>query len=203
MQFGTSGDNPRITQDFDGDQKADFAVTRKAGGNLFWYILGTTNGFVGVQFGHEMDVPARGDFDGDGKADIAVFRPSSGFWYILKSSSGFAAVNFGLSSDKLVPADYDGDGKTDIAVWRPDGGVWHYLKSSDGSYNAFQFGQNGDLPTQGDYDGDGRTDFSVWRPNQSANESGVFYKYSVLTGFNAVGWGNSTMKIPANTIQNQ
>lgn len=203
VQFGISGDNPRVTQDFDGDQKADFAVTRKSGGNLFWYILGTTNGFTGVQFGFETDVPVRGDFDGDGKADIAVFRPSNGFWYILKSSGGFAAVNFGLSSDKLVPADYDGDGKTDIAVWRPIGGVWHYLKSSDGSYNAFQFGQNGDLPTQGDYDGDGRQDFSVWRPNQSANESGVFYKYSILTGFNAVGWGNSTMKIPANTIQNQ
>ncbi len=203
VQFGTSGDNPRITQDFDGDQKADFAVTRKAGGNLVWYILGTTGGFVGVQFGLETDIPVRGDFDGDGKADVAVFRPSSGIWYILKSSGGFAAVNFGLSSDKLVPADYDGDGKTDIAVWRPDSGVWHYLKSSDGSYNAFQFGQNGDLPTQGDYDGDGRTDFSVWRPNQNANESGVFYFYSVLDGFNAFGWGNSTMKIPANTIQSQ
>ena len=202
FRFGTSGDNPRITQDFDGDQKADFAVTRKTGGHLFWYILRTTGGFAGIQFGLETDIPLRGDFDGDGRACLAVFRPSNGFWYILKSTGGFAAVNFGLDSDRLVPADYDGDGKTDIAVWRPESGVWHYLKSSDGSYNAFQFGTGGDFPTQGDYDGDGRFDFSVWRPNQSANESGIFYKYSVLTGFSAFGWGNSTMKIPANTIQN-
>jgi hypothetical protein len=202
VQFGAPGDNPRVTQDFDGDQKSDFAVTRKAGGYLFWYILGTTGGFAGFQFGLETDVPLRGDFDGDGRACLAVFRPSNGFWYILKSTGGFAAVNFGLSSDHPVPADYDGDGKTDIAVWRPEDGVWHYLKSSDGSYNAFQFGTGGDLPTQGDYDGDGRHDFSVWRPNQTPNESGVFYKYSVLTGFSAIGWGNSTMEIPANTIQN-
>ena len=201
VQFGASGDNPRVTQDFDGDRKADFAVTRKSGGHLFWYISGTTSGFAGIQFGLATDIPLRGDYDGDGKADIAVFRPSNGFWYILKSAGGFAAVNFGLGSDRLVPADYDGDGKTDIAVWRPEGGVWHYLKSSDASYNAFQFGQSGDLPTVGDYDGDGQYDFSVWRPNQSANESGVFYKYSVLTGYSAFGWGNSAMKIPANTIQ--
>lgn len=203
VQFGSAGDDPRITQDFDGDQKADFAVTRKTGGNLFWYILGTTSGFIGVQFGLDTDVPVRGDFDGDGKADVAVFRPSNGTWYVLKSSGGFAAVRFGLSDDEPVAADYDGDGKTDIAVWRPADGVWHYLKSSDWSYNALQFGQNGDLPAQGDYDGDGRADFSVWRPNQSENESGAFYIYSVLTGFNAVGWGNSTMKIPANTIQSR
>ncbi len=203
VRFGISGDNPRITQDFDGDGKADFAVTRKSGGSLFWYILGTTSGFAAVQFGLETDIPVRGDFDGDGRADVTVFRPSSGTWFILKSSGGFAAVNFGLSTDKLVPADYDGDGKTDIAVWRPADGVWHYLKSADGSYNAFQFGQIGDLPTQGDYDGDGRTDFSVWRPNENANESGVFYRYSVLTGYFAFNWGNSTMKIPANAIHNQ
>lgn len=201
-RFGAPGDNPRIAQDFDGDQKADFAVTRRSGDYLFWYVLSTTGGFRAVQFGLATDVPVRGDFDGDGRADPAVFRPSNGFWYILQSSGGFAAVNFGLGSDRLVPADYDGDGKTDIAVWRPEDGFWHYLKSSDGSYNSFQFGQIGDLPTAGDYDGDSRFDFSVWRPNQSANESGVFYKYSVWTGFNAFGWGNSTMKIPANTLQN-
>ena len=202
FQFGISGDNPRITQDFDGDQRADFAVTRNQGGNLIWYVFGTTAGFQAVQFGLAEDLPLRGDFDGDGRADIAVWRPSNGVWYILKSTGGVAYVQFGLPTDKPVTGDYDGDGKTDIAVWRAADGVWHYLKSSDGSYNAFQFGLNGDLPTQGDYDGDGRTDFSVWRPNQTQNESGIFYVYSVLSGFQAFGWGNSTMNIPANSLQN-
>ncbi len=202
FQFGISGDNPRVTQDFDGDNKADFAVTRKQNGSLVWYISGTSSGFRAVQFGLETDIPLRGDFDGDSKADVAVFRPSNGVWYILKSSGGIDYVHFGLGTDKPVTGDYDGDGRTDIAVWRPETGVWHYLKSSDGSYNALQFGLSGDLPTQGDYDGDGRTDFSVWRPNQNENESGVFYVYSLLSGFRAFGWGNSAMTIPANSLQN-
>ncbi|HXG86252.1 MAG TPA: S8 family serine peptidase [Pyrinomonadaceae bacterium] len=200
-QFGTAGDNPTVTQDFDGDGKADFAVTRKENDKLVWYILGTTSGFRAVQFGNASDRPLRGDYDGDGRADLAVYRPETGIWYIQKSRDGFAAVQFGVSTDKTVAADYDGDLKTDIAVWRPETGVWHYLKSSDGSYNAAQFGISRDLPTPGDYDGDGRTDFSVWRPNTTINESGVFYVYSVLSGFSAHGWGNSTMKIPANTLQ--
>ncbi len=202
FQFGLSGDNPRVTQDFDGDLKADFAVTRKQDGYLYWYIYGTTSGYRVFQFGLDSDIALRGDFDGDGKADISVWRPSNGVWYIMKSTGGTDYIQFGLPTDKPVPADYDGDGKTDIAVWRPSDGVWHYLKSSDGSYNTFQFGLTGDLPTPGDYDGDGRTDFSVWRPNQNENESGVFYIYSELSGFQGFQWGNSTMKIPANSLQN-
>jgi subtilisin family serine protease len=202
VQFGASGDNPIVTQDFDGDGRADFAVTRKASGKLFWYILGTSAGFRAVQFGDATDRPVRGDYDGDGKADVAVYRPETGVWYIQKSRDGFAAAQFGDSTDKTVAADYDGDGKTDIGVWRPASGVWHYLKSSTGSYNAFQFGASGDLPTPGDYDGDGKSDFSVWRPSAAfAGESGTFYVYSVLSGFSSFGWGNSTMKIPANSLQ--
>jgi len=201
VQFGAAGDNPIVTQDFDADGKADFAVTRKVNDKLLWYILGTASGFSSRQFGIATDRPLRGDYDGDGRADFAVYRPETGVWFVQKSRDGFAAVQFGVSTDKTVAADYDGDGKTDIAVWRPETGVWHYLKSSDGSYNALQFGISRDLPTPGDYDGDGRTDFSVWRFNLAPNESGVFYVYSVLSGFSAFGWGNSTMKIPANTLQ--
>ncbi len=206
VQFGLPGDDPTITQDFDADGKADFAVTRRVNGKLIWYILGTTSGFRAFQFGNETDKPLRGDFDADGKADLAVYRPASDFpantFYVLKSSDGkLLVVQFGNSAtDKIVPADYDGDGKTDIAVWRETTGVWYYLKSSDGSFNAFQFGASGDLPTPGDYDGDGRTDFSVWRANQNPSDSGVFYVYSVLSGNSTVLWGDKTMKITANSL---
>jgi subtilisin family serine protease len=209
VQFGQAGDNPTVTQDFDGDEVADLAVTRKQNGRLIWYVA-LADGSISVrQFGNETDIPLRGDFDGDGKADLAVYRPNSdspaNAFFVLKSSdNGLIAVQFGNSTtDKGVPADYDGDGKTDIAVWRETTGDWHYLKSSDGSYNVFHFGASGDLPTPGDYDGDGRTDFSVWRPNASGNEPGTFYVYSVLSGYTIFGWGNSTMKIPANTLQSQ
>jgi hypothetical protein len=208
-QFGQTGDNPLITQDFDGDNLADYAVTRKQNGKLVWYISLSTGGFRIQQFGNETDKPLRGDFDGDGKADLAVYRPATDspantFFVLRSSDNGYVVIPFGISTtDKIVPADYDGDGKTDIAVWRETTGVWHYLKSSDGSYNAFQFGTSGDLPTPGDYDGDGRTDFSVWRPNATQNESGIFYIYSVLSGSSGVGWGNSSMKIPGNSLGSQ
>ena len=201
VAFGTNGDDPLVTQDYDGDGKTDFAVTRVQNGSLIWYILGSNSGFRAANFGLAGDKPARGDYDGDGRADLAVYR--AGIWYLMQSSAGFKAVNFGTSADKIVAADYDGDGKTDIAVWRPANGFWYYLKSSDNSFQAVAFGQNGDLPTPGDYDGDGKIDFSVWRADSTANNAGIFYNYSTTSGFAAFGWGNATMRIPANTILEQ
>jgi subtilisin family serine protease len=209
FQFGQAGDNPNITQDFDNDRKADFSVTRPVNGTLVWYIFGSSSGFRGIQFGSASDKPLRGDYDGDGKADLAVYRPANGSpantFYIQRSSdNNLTALAFGTSAtDKIVPADYDDDGKTDIAVWRATNGVWYYIQSSDGGYRGVLFGAAGDLPTPGDYDGDGRTDFSVWRPNANQTNAGVFYVQSALSGFSAVGWGNSQMKIPANTMLSQ
>jgi hypothetical protein len=195
-----------MTQDFDGDNKADYTVTRYQNGNLFWYIYGSTSGFRAVQFGSASDKPIRGDYDGDGKADIAVYRRSHGSpantFFIQKSSDNqVTARTFGVStSDRVVPGDYDGDGKTDIAVWRATTGVWYYVKSSDGSFSSFQFGQANDLPTPGDYDGDGRTDFAVWRREATANANGYFYVQRSTAGFSAFGWGNSQMSILAYNI---
>jgi subtilisin family serine protease len=205
VHFGTAGDNPRITQDFDGDGKADPAVTRKENGQLVWYILGSSMGFRGYQFGLENDLPIRGQYDFDNKADLAVYRPApSNTFFILKSDGGaVTATTFGISTtDTPVPGDYDGDALTDIAVWRSTDGVWYYLKSSQGgAFGAFQFGMNGDLPAPGDYDGDGKTDFCVWRP-ASAPSQGIFYVNRSTAGFLATGWGTTGMKIPANSILN-
>jgi thermitase len=209
FQFGQTGDNPVVSQDFDNDNKTDFAVTRLQGGNLFWYVFGSTSGFRAVQFGNASDKPIRGDFDGDGRADLAVYRSASGSpantFIIQKSSDNNLIVNnFGNSdTDKVVAADYDGDGKTDIAVWRATNGTWYYIKSTNGSFDAIQFGLNGDLPAPGDYDGDGRTDFAVWRPSGNANQSSSFFVQKSIEGFSAFGWGNSQMKIPANSILGQ
>ena len=209
FRFGLPGDNPNISQDFDGDNRADFAVTRAQGGLLIWYIQGSTSGFRSVQFGNAGDRALRGDYDGDGKADLAVYRPNTDVpantFFVQRSSNNMWLIQtFGISTtDKTVPADYDGDGKTDIAVWRNTDGIWHYLKSSNGSYNAFSFGLSGDLPTPGDYDGDGKADFAVWRGDPNPNLNGIFYVQRSTTGFTAFAWGNSTMKIPANSMQSQ
>jgi subtilisin family serine protease len=209
FQFGLAGDNPTVSQDFDGDGKVDYAVTRAQGASLIWYIFGSTSGFRAVQFGNATDRAIRGDYDGDGRADLAVYRPSTdapaNTFFIQRSSNNTTLVqNFGVSTtDKVVPGDYDGDNKTDIAVYRTTEGSWHFIRSSNNNYNVFQFGLAGDIPTPGDYDGDGLTDFAVWRANQSQNESGIYYVQRSTSGFTAFGWGNSTMKIPAYSMQSE
>lgn len=202
VHFGAPGDNPKVTQDFDADGKSDPAVTRKENGQLVWYILGSSIGFRAYQFGLQNDLPLRGEYDGDNRADLAVYRPGSNTFFILKSTNGGVIANtFGISAtDTPVTGDFDGDGLTDIAVWRSTDGVWYYLQSSNGAFKAFQFGAAGDLPAPGDYDGDFRTDFCVWRPGAAPNQ-GIFYIYRSFSGFQAMGWGTTGMKIPANSAQ--
>jgi hypothetical protein len=207
VPFGAAGDEPRITQDFDGDGRADPAVTRNVGGTLTWYINRSTAGFVAISFGSAAtDAPLRGDYDGDGKADVAIYRNQSGApantFYVLRSSTGtVAGQNFGNSAtDNVLPADYDGDGKTDYAVYRFSGagtGNWYWLRSSDGAFASVAFGAAGDVPAPGDYDGDGKTDQAVWRSGAAA----AFYLNRSSAGFNAIGFGTTGDQVVGYDLQ--
>jgi hypothetical protein len=176
--FGSPGDDPSVSADYDGDGKADPAVYRSgtsSGTQSFYYYRpsATPNvSFVGVAFGSSGDKPTPGDFDGDGRADFGVRRLTSNngaIFYILKSNGGFEAVPWGFFNDAFAPGDYDGDGKTDFAVVRRGNGYEWYILERDGGMNFFQFGQYGvfgdDRIASGDYDGDGRIDAAVWRPD--------------------------------------
>lgn len=207
IPWGTIGDNPNVTQDFDGDFQADLAVTRKEGGSLVWYIKLTATGSVYVQqFGNANDRPIRGDYDGDFHSDLAVYRPSGGVpantFFAFHSTSGtVSAATFGVSeTDKVVPGDYNGDLKTDFAVWRTTTGVWYWISSADGSITAYQFGLPGDLPVPSNYDGFGKTDYAVFRPSTGEFWVAITNDTSALS---YLRWGNSTMKIPAYSMQVQ
>ncbi|MDQ3749868.1 MAG: VCBS repeat-containing protein [Acidobacteriota bacterium] len=139
-QFGQNGDKP-VAADYDGDGRADYAVFR----NGVWYILRSSQGFIGIQFGEAADKPVPADYDGDGKADVAVFRPSNSTWYLLQSTAGFTGIQFGITTDIPAPADFDGDGKADIAVFRPANGTW-YLNRSTAGFTGVQFGATNDIP---------------------------------------------------------
>jgi hypothetical protein len=212
VAFGAGGDDARITQDFDGDGKADPAVTRNVGGSLTWYILRSTAGFTSVPFGNATtDVSVRGDFDGDNKADVAIYRNSTGSpsntFYVLRSSDGgVQGQAFGnFNTDYITPGDFDGDNKTDYAVWRGVGagtpGTWYWLDSSTNAFHALNFGAGGafgvgDQPVMGDYDGDAKTDQAVWRPG-----TGTFYVNRSTAGFIGVAFGASGDAPPAFTLQ--
>jgi hypothetical protein len=179
-QFGSPGDLPFLTGDWDGDGKADPAVyrpgTQANPQSYFFYRPSASPGvdFRTVYWGTIGDLPMRGDFDGDGKLDAAVFRPSNAVWYIRQSSNNqLRTAHWGLSSDKFVPADYDGDGKTDLAVFRS--GVWYIRQSSDNQPRYVSWGLNTDKPVPADYDGDGETDIAV-------NRGGVWYLLESASG---------------------
>ena len=56
VQFGQNGDKP-VVADYDGDGRADYALYRLGG----WYILRSSQGFIGIQFGEAADKPVPAD----------------------------------------------------------------------------------------------------------------------------------------------
>lgn len=206
LPWGITGDDPTITQDFDGDFVADPAVVRKESGKAIWYIkLSATNNYWFQQFGNATDKPIRGDFDGDFRADLAVYRPNTDtpantFFFLKSRDETLGGRTFGLSDiDKVVPADFDGDNATDLAVWRTTTGDWFSTPAGGGGLTAFHWGQPGDLPVPGEYNGTFADDYVVWRPGNPS----VFYTQN-LTGTPfapVVYWGNSTFKVPGYIMQ--
>jgi hypothetical protein len=200
---------PGMTQDFDGDGKADPAEAwLEVNNNMIWRIMESRTGTVRiVHFGTYGDVAIRGDYDGDGKADIAVYRSDIGTpantFFILRSSDGTVQTQrFGnYQTDFVVSGDFDGDAMTDFAVWRGratgagTNGHWYWLESSTGAFRSLQFGISSitDFAAPGDYDGDGKTDQAIARYTPASPElpSGklTFYVNRSTGGMTAVDWG--------------
>lgn len=199
-QFGQTGDDPTIVDDYNDDGKDDVAVYRggaSAGQPSFWFWRTTAGGGVFQrQYGQNGDFPAPGDYDADGQADFAVQRNNGsgqGIFYILASTAGFSSTVWGTSSDLILPGDYDGDGKTDIAVARGSGGqiIWS-VKMSGGGADLFGIAWGlsaSDFPTQGDYDADGKTDIAVWRPNADTTQNFFYVRKASDGSLLASEWG--------------
>ncbi len=219
IHWGITDDDPRQTQDFDGDGRADPTVVRCAvpSGESHWYTWLSSTGEVRVtHFGYCGDRQLRGDFDGDGKADVAVYRrqfnsPPSTFIIERSSDKQVEFYRFGnAETDNILPADFDGDGKTDFTVVRGDEKNrkwWYWVESSTGEIRSQQFGHSvfnvsADGPAPGDYDGDGKTDMAVWRVSDFGVFQTHFYVARSRDGMTVMPWGLSSWDIaPAFYLQ--
>ena len=108
ITFFGLGTDTIVPGDYDGDGKADLAVTRNMSGSLVWYYLSSQTGaFVATQWGvTTSDFQVQGDYDGDGKTDIAVWRRSgTPTFYVLGSSGAILSQSWGLADD--IPSAFD------------------------------------------------------------------------------------------------
>lgn len=187
----------RKINDFDGDGKADFAVTRNEGGNRIWYVWKTTGGFSAFQWGFPTDQNVAGDYDGDGITDPAIFRKEDmspgtmrySFW-INRSQLGVRAL---VAQTNAYPdsipyqQDYDGDGKTDVCFTfaTVTGQIPQYWIHYDNGSSIAYDNPGGNFIRFGNMIGDGRADAAAYHPNShlvSIREPGFGPIQSVFFG---------------------
>jgi len=166
----------RKMNDFDGDGKADFAITRNLNGSRYWYILKTTQGFSVKQWGLATDENAVGDYDGDGKFDIAIFRKEPfnsdmkfSFW-MDGSQNGVISYSVITNDDPQAVAaqqDYNGDGITDIGFTRFNVAI--ETVCSLGGGGCPQYFYDGTMVKLGDLSGDGKAEVTSYTSNGNNN----------------------------------
>ncbi len=153
--------------DFDGDGKADFAVTRNEGGSKIWYVWQSNGVYRREHLGISSDRTSPGDFDGDGMTDLSVSRQANlatATTYYLSSQSGTikGRTVSAVFCFYVNPQDYDGDGKADPACTFSEGNtplVYH------SSVTNMVTGTNMPTPffvSVGDLTGDGRAEATVF-----------------------------------------
>ena len=169
--------------DFNGDGKADLAVTNGSA-NTVSILLGKGDGTfqaaVNYGAGSNPVSVAVGDFNGDGKADLAVANYVSNNVSVLLGNGDASfqpAVNYSVGSypDSVAVGDFNGDGKADLVVANTNNeDMSVLLGNGDGTFQAavnYAMGSNPWSVAVGDFNGDGRADLAV--ANEGSNNVSI------------------------------
>ena len=164
--------NSMTTGDFNGDGKADLAITNDD--NTVDIFLGNGDGtfqpMVTYPAGIDPGFVTVADFNGDNKQDLVVVNvQNQNVSVLLGNGDGTfqAARNFKVGNEPLglTVADFNGDGKADIAVINAiDSTVSVLLGNGDGTFQAaltYPAGSNPNSIASGDLNGDGRADLVI------------------------------------------
>jgi len=139
----TRGPKGIVAGDFNGDGRADFAVSDKNGSVTLYFSLGGA-GFEPpfyLQTGnHELRGIVAADFNKDGRLDIATASPFSGTIHVLLNRATKVFEDSPVAAWQgvrdLLAADFDGDGTSDLVAAGPGAGLRQYKGLGDGRFGS-------------------------------------------------------------------
>lgn len=104
VQWGLSGDRPLLPRDIDGDNRADYIITRVVGGNQVAYIRYATGQSETRVLGQASSIPQVGDFGSNAK--FAWSQRDTGFTAIGRPDGNSPDVfRFGIATNAIVRPD--------------------------------------------------------------------------------------------------